>query len=452
MHPALERIREITLGTSFETDLFLVGGAVRDELLGRPHSSDFDLVTRGSSADLARLIYGSGASPFAPAIFARFGTAMVTVEGFQIELVTARKESYSEDSRKPQVTAATYEEDAARRDFTVNTLCRSVHSRELFDPLNLGLNDLKSKILRTPLDPAATFFDDPLRMLRAVRFRWKLGFEPAEGLFDAIRASAFRLEIVSAERIRDELDKILSHPTAPSAFQDLLELDLLPRFAPEFSALVGVHQGKFHHLDAWEHTLLVLKNAGCGDLALSWSALLHDISKPETRTVDEQGNIRFFTHEVKGADRAREILRRLRYSEGFVETVAKLVKNHMRLGTAESWSPSASRRLIRDMGENLDRLFELVNADANALRPGVRVMDIDALRAQVAKTAAITPPNTLESPLSGAEIMELLDIEPGPKVGQVKAWLLEKVLDGTLLPDDKDSARALTLSGFAFSL
>ncbi len=448
-HPALEAIRHATLGTPFENDLFLVGGAVRDELLGRVHDTDFDLVTRGPSAHLAHLLYAKGVSTIAPVTYPRFGTAMVHVEGVPVELVTARKESYTDESRKPTVEPATYEEDAARRDFTVNALYWSIHSEHLSDPTAMGLPDLENEVLRTPLDPDATFYDDPLRMLRAVRFRWKLGFAPAEGLYESIKRIAERLEIISMERIRDEIDKILGLPLAHLAFVDLMELGLLKQFAPEFVEMVGVDQGKYHHLDVWEHTLLVLKNAGHKDLALAWAALLHDVSKPETRMVDDDGNIRFYTHEVKGAAKAGVILRRLRYSEDFATCVQQLVKNHMRIGTAEQWGDSASRKLMRDLGENLERLLQLVDADANALRPGVRALDIGAIRDHLERVANATPVAKLESPLSGKEIMTLLSLAPGKEVGEVKQWLLERVLEGALAPDDVESARAMVTAAFS---
>ena len=273
MHPAIELIRQATIGTAFEGDLFMVGGSVRDELLGLPHGNDFDLVTRGSSSELAQLLYKAGISSISPVTYERFGTAMVRVEGVDIELVTARKESYDSDSRKPIVQAATYLEDTLRRDFTVNTLMRSVQTGELVDPLGIGVDDLRNRVLRTPCDPDATFIDDPLRMLRAIRFRWKLGFEPAIGLYESIRRNVDRLAIVSWERIRDEIVKILDHPNGPDAFAEMMDLGLFKVVAPEFVAMVDCEQGRYHHLDVWNHTLLVMRNAGNQDRTLTLAAL-----------------------------------------------------------------------------------------------------------------------------------------------------------------------------------
>lgn len=451
MHPALEAIREATMGTPFEGELWLVGGAVRDELLGLPADQDFDIVLVGSSEDLARLLYDKRVSTIAPVIYERFGTAMVQVRGAQVELVTARKESYESGSRKPQVEPATLEEDARRRDFTVNTLMKNLHSGELLDPLGLGREDLQNRVLRTPLDPEATFHDDPLRMLRAVRFRWKLGFEPAKGLYGAIKRESHRLKIISGERIRDELTKMLSYPTAADALDDLMQLNLLEQFAPELPPMVGVDQGAYHHLDVWEHSLLALRNVGTEDLVLSLAALLHDVGKPETRFVDEQGKVRFFGHENIGAEMAERLLRRLKLPVKEIDQVRLLIRNHMRLTAIKDFSATAARRLVRDLGDQLPRLMRLIEADRAAHKPGVDHGDLPAVKALVAKVQAETPAETLESPLSGAEIMELLDVAPGPEVGKWKARLTELVLDGIITPEDKDGARAALLRAVAES-
>jgi len=442
MHPALGRIRQETLGTPYEGDLYLVGGAVRDELLGFPHNTDFDLVTRQSAPDLARFLYERGASEIAPVTYERFGTAMVRVEGIDVELVTARKESYDEHSRKPNVEPATYEEDASRRDFTVNTLMRGVHDGDLKDPLGKGQDDLQARVLRTPLDPAATFHDDPLRMLRAVRFRWKLHFQPAPGLYESIRATRERLRIISLERVRDELLKMLALPDADHALRDLMELGLLDIFAPEFRPMVGCTQGSYHHLDVWDHSLLVLRNAGPADPILALAALLHDVGKPATRFVDDEGNVRFFGHESVGAEMTRELLRRLKLPQREVDLVATLVRNHMRLGSSPEFTAAAARRLVRDLDGEVERLLQLVEADANGLKAGVRVLDLAPIRARLEDVRLATPRETLESPLSGQEIMELRQLPPGREVGRLKQVLTEMVLDGTLAPDDKEGAKA----------
>jgi len=441
----LATIAEATRGTAFESDLWLVGGAVRDALLGREHKNDFDLVTRGSSADLAQLLFDKGVSPIRPVTYERFGTAMVEAEGVKIEIVTARRESYNPESRKPNVEPATLEEDARRRDFTANALLRNLHTGELYDPLRQGLADLRAGILRTPLDPAETFHDDPLRMLRAVRFRWQLGFTPAEGLYESIKAESKRLKIISAERIKDELIRMLGLPRASNALRDLMDLRLIHQFAPEFEEMRGVDQGHFHHLDVWDHTLLVLENAGHDDLILSLGALFHDVGKPRTRSVDKDGHIRFFSHESVGAQMTHEILRRMKFPQRDVDAVTGLVKNHMRLGSSPEFTPAAARRLLRDLDDQVERLLDLVEADASGLRPGVKVLDLTAIRSRLKEAREKTPLSVLESPLSGEEIMALLGLESGPDVGRWKKLLTEKVIEGELQPGDKSSATEILL-------
>lgn len=445
MHPVLMKIQNAIQGTPWDGDLFLVGGAVRDELLGLPESNDFDLVTEKSAPDLARLLWDQGIASFAPVTYERFGTAMVEVDGIKIELVTARKESYEKKSRKPVVANGTYLDDAKRRDFTINTLSRSLATGELADPLGCGIDDLENRILRTPLDPVKTFDDDPLRMLRAVRFRWRFNLEPAKGLYDAIYMRRSRLKIISFERIRDELCKMLVHPSAPEALDDLMRLKIYDFIAPEFNAMKGCEQGDYHHLDVWDHTRKVVANAihDFGpDLVLSLGALLHDVGKPPTKTLDDQGKIRFFGHEAEGEKMARVILNRWKFSGDEIDTVCKLVKNHMRLGSAPELTDSAARRLIRDLGKDLDRLLNLVDADANALKTGVRVMDVDAIREKIVQVQLQTPASSLASPLSGQEIMEIAGVPPGPEVGKLKRLLDEAVIEGKFTPDDKEAAIA----------
>lgn len=456
MHQALARVAEATRATQFEGRVWLVGGAVRDELLGLSvDTNDFDLVVEGDALELARLLAERGVSSIEPVVYPRFGTALVRVEGSNVELATARRESYDPTNRKPTVRPATLAEDARRRDFTVNALMRGLHDGHLIDPLRVGLADLEARVLRTPLDPVQTFHDDPLRMLRAVRFRWKLGLEPAPGLYEAIEAEAGRLHqpddererpVVSAERIRDEWVKMLAHPTAANALGDLMALGLIDQFAPELRAMQGVDQGSFHHLDVWEHTLLVIDNLHRSkpepSASLVLAALLHDVGKPRTRFIDEHGAVRFFGHESLGAEMAASLLRRLRFANETVEEVALLVHNHMRLGSFDRPTLGAARRLVRDLGDRLDDLFRLVEADADALRPGVRRLDLTPIRTLVDQVATATPAARLECPLSGEEIMNATGWGPGEGIGKVKRMLLEEVLEGRLDPGDKAGALA----------
>lgn len=452
MDPALFEIARVTRGTVFEGGLWLVGGAVRDSLLGAPQPADLDIVLESDALDLAQLLRQTGVSDIEPVVYPRFGTALIMVGGANVELITARRESYNEMSRKPNVEPATLKEDALRRDFTVNTLLRNIHTGEMLDPTGCGLKDLNEGILRTPLEPKRTFYDDPLRMLRAVRFRWKLGFTPAPGLYESVRQEAHRLDIISAERIRDEWVKMLSAPTATAAMRDLMDLGLLDRFAPEFHEMVGVDQGKWHHLDVWEHSLLVVDNLYKGptrpQVGHVLGALLHDIGKPRTRILDADGEIRFFGHETTGAAMSEKLLRRLKFSNEDIEPVVALVKNHMRLGSFDHFTSAAARRLLRDMGDQTDALLALVEADAASLKPGVRSMDLTSIRERLDEVRSATPVETLESPLSGDEIMAITGVPPGPEVGRIKAGLLDEVLEGRILPGDTEHARVWVQANF----
>ncbi len=447
-HHAVQSLTRALQDSPWAGQLWLVGGCVRDTLLGRPLKNDFDLVLEGDAVAVTEWLWAHKRCDFPPVQYPRFGTAMAHIGRSQFEFVSARKESYDEDSRKPHVSGATLLDDAQRRDFTCNTLMVNLHSGELLDLIGTGLEDLRSGLLRTPLDPRQTFFDDPLRMLRAVRFKTQLGFAYDDDLKAALFEERERLEVISAERIREEFSKILTLPNATEGLRDLMEFQLMPWIIPELEAMVGVTQGKWHHLDVWEHTLLVIENANSDDLTLALACLLHDIAKPATRSVDSERQIRFFSHEVVGASMSREILQRLRYSNDVIEDVSLLVKNHMRLSSAAELSKPATRRLIRDLNDQLDRLILLVDADAKALKPGVKALDIESIRTRIEAVRIETPAEKLRSPLTGDEVMELLGLEPGPQVGKAMQFLTDRVIEGELLPDDKELAEQLLVEWF----
>ncbi len=442
MHPTLELIRKLTLGTQFEGDLFLVGGAVRDEILFGQASEDLDLVSTRPSREIVDFLWQSDVCDHFPVVYERFGTAMVSIGGVKVEFVQTRKESYSARSRKPDVEPGTLLQDAQRRDFTINALLKSIHSGEIVDPLGTGLDDLRSRVLRTPLEPRKTFHDDPLRMLRAVRFRHRLGFEFAPGLSDSIRTSAPRLQIISKERIRDEFIKMLMHPSAADALNDLFELELLAQFAPEFTPLKGCTQGKFHIDDAWDHTRAVVNQVhhianGEPELITVLAALLHDIAKPQTRTEPNPGEVHFYGHDHAGAAVARQVLKRLKFPSTTIQQVAFLVDNHMRLASHQEFGAPAIRRLIRDIGDLLPQFLDLCEADRLSHRHPEPLTDF---RRRVAELQAQEPKDRLESPLSGEEIMSVLGLTQGRDVGLWKDRLTEARLDGTIT--DKESAEA----------
>lgn len=418
-----------------------MGGCVRDRLLGALDPDDLDLVVQGSALEAATLLFDKGVAEAPPAVYPRFGTAMVMILGRRIELATSRSESYQHGSRKPEVAPASLEEDMLRRDFTLNALMECLWTGEVIDLLGTGLKDLENRILRTPRDPLLTFTDDPLRMLRAVRFKHRFGLSYSDGLEEAISAKAPEAAHLSGERIRDELVKMITAPTAAEAIDDLRRLGLLDVFAPELSAMKGVHQGGAHHLDVWDHSLLTLKQAKTSDLTLALACLLHDIGKPSTKSLEPDGRIRFFKHEDVGEKMAFDLLSRLRISQKQAKEVSLLVKNHMRLGSLKSMTPSAARRLIRDLGDAAEKLLDLIQADILALKPGQDVMDLTPFRQAIAQVREAESVPQWESPLDGAEISELTGIPPGPQIGQLKELLREEAIEGRILPGDKEAAR-----------
>lgn len=460
--PTLTLLRDALRGTDYEGRVYIVGGYVRDKLLGRPKTGrleDIDLVLEDDALALARALHRRGASRIKPVTFESFGTAMVKVappgapeaDWVQVELVTARKETYRQGSRKPVVVPGTLQTDAERRDFTVNTFLENLHTGEIRDPLGRARTDLDAGILRTPLDPVVTFTDDPLRMLRACRFAAKLGFEVAPETYAALSENAFRCTPehgIAFERVKEELNKTLLAPGAARGLEMMRETTLLARFAPELAALHGVTQNRFHRYDVWTHTLIALSNlpedAG---LLIRLAVLFHDIGKPATRSEDvATGDVHFYGHEDVGAEITKAVLSRLRYSNDEIETVTKLVALHMRYGAydAEQWTDAAVRRLIRTVGPLRGDLFTLARADISACNTDdFPTADLDGLQARMEQIEATAHVTQATSPLSGQEIMERLALKPGPLVGKVKDALTDAVVAGDLGPDDKEGAERM---------
>jgi poly(A) polymerase len=447
---ALERLRLGLSGTPYEGKVYLVGGYVRDKLLGRPLPSDVDLVLEGDALQLAQFLYERGIADHPPVTYPRFGTAMVHIGKLTVELVTARAESYHDTSRKPaKVQPATLSDDALRRDFTVNTLLENLHTGEIVDPLGIGLSDLQAKLLRTPRDPHETFYEDPLRMLRAVRFTVQLGFTLDPAATQAIREQAERLKIVSIERIQTEFTRLMDSPQAAAGLQMLLEMGLLSQFAEPLLPMVGCTQNEYHLYDVWGHSLKTMENIDPTGLEIpAWevrlAALLHDVGKPATKSVDEDGTIHFYEHDRVGAQIARDWLRTLRYSNETIERITTLVRLHMRPGFyTPQWSDAAVRRLIRDASDLLEPLLRLAEADIKAQRQDVLHADIAALRQRIAQVQAAQPPTRWRSPLTGEQIMRHFGLKPSPVVGRLKRYLEEQVIEGTLHPDDTEHALRL---------
>src|ERR1700681_2156187 len=406
---------------------WVVWGYVRDKMLGRPHPNPDVVVEGGDALKLAeRFAELAGAAP--PVTFERFGTAQVALPGHLVEFVTARSESYAPDSRKPDVRPATLEEDLRRRDFTINTLLMDLDGR-LHDALG-GRQDLEARVLRTPTDPLRTFADDPLRMLRAVRFASELGFELAPDLLPAMRLMKGRLAppVISAERIADELRRMLVSPRPRPALELLDAGGLLEAVLPEVAACKGVLQSGYHTHDVFGHTLLTVEGVP-PDLVLRLAALFHDVGKPSTATPDGAST----GHENVGAELARSALERLRFSQKEIETVVKLVRLHLRpVYYSSEWSDGAVRRLARDAGPVLDRLVTLARADIGA-SAYPEPEKLDELQARI-EAVLSERPSRLAPLVTGDDVMRARGIAPGPEVGRIKKRLEEMVIDGDLPP------------------
>jgi poly(A) polymerase len=406
---------------------WVVGGYVRDKLLERPHPNPDVVVERGDALKVAvRFAELAGAEP--PVTFERFGTAQVTLPGHLVEFVNARAESYEADSRKPDVRPASLDEDLRRRDFTINTLLMDLDGG-IHDPLG-GRKDLEAGILRTPTDPLRTFADDPLRMLRAVRFAAELGFEPAPDLIPAMRQMKGRLAppVVSAERIADEVRRMLISPRPRLAIELLDAGELLEVVLPDVAACKGVPQTGYHTHDVFGHTLLTVERVP-SDLVLRLAALFHDVGKPSTAT----GDGAFTGHENVGAELARSALERLRFSQKEIETIVKLVRLHLRpVYYSSEWSDGAVRRLARDAGPVLDRLMALARADI-AASAYPEPEKLDHLQARI-EAALSERPSRLAPLVTGEDVMRVRGISPGPEVGRIKKRLEELVIDGEVAP------------------
>ncbi|MDH7600695.1 MAG: CCA tRNA nucleotidyltransferase [Armatimonadota bacterium] len=453
MQHALTILREATKNTPYEGKLYVVGGAVRAKYLppdsrnrhaesSETENEDVDIVLEGNALELAEFLFSKGVCKHKPVAYPRFGTAMITIGNTQVELASARKESYEPTSRKPYTEPATLLDDVMRRDFTINTLLENLHTGEVMDLTGKALADIRDRIIRTPRDPEKTFEEDPLRMLRAIRFATRLGFSIHEETFNAIRSMAHRLEIVSPERIRDEFVKILMSANAAWGLEKLLESSLLQQFAPELAAMRGVTQNVYHLYDVWTHTLKTVEAISPDEgLLLRLAALLHDIGKVQTRTVDEQGNVHFYGHQTVGAKMARDFLQRLRFPNSLIDKVAFLILMHLRVGEYHNqWSDAAVRRLIRDLGDLLEEAIKLTQADKAAANPDAAYVDLEELKRRIAKVREEMSGRQFVSPLNGNEIMAVLGIGPGPEVGALKAFLESEVVDGRLKPGDKAAA------------
>ena len=440
-----ERLRPLVVETSELASLFeaaghrvyLVGGVVRDAVLGRA-SDDLDFTTDARPNDIEALVSG-----WADAVWTqgkRFGTIGLRYHGRNMEITTHRAEAYNADSRKPDVLFAdAIEADLSRRDFTVNAMALSLPDLQLIDPFD-GVGDLAASRLRTPLPPEESFSDDPLRMLRAARFVAGYGLVPDPVLTTAVLTMRSRLDIVSDERVRDELDKLMVVDKPGEGLWFLVSTGLADEFLPELPAL-ALEQDPIHrHKDVLAHTIAVVENTS-PDRLLRLSALFHDVGKPKTRSFGPRGAVSFHHHEVVGARMTRDRMKALRYSTDDIETVSRLVELHLRFHTYRmGWTDSAVRRYVRDAGPLLDQLNELTRCDCttrNAAKASALARRMDELEARIAELREQEELRSIRPDLDGNAVMARLGLRPGRDVGEALAFLLELRLDeGPLGPDE----------------
>lgn len=430
--------------------VYIVGGYVRDLLMQRKAPTDIDFVTEQSGIELAKAV-GKELGDLKVSVFKTYGTAMIKYHDLDLEFVGARKESYSEDSRKPAVETGTLEDDQKRRDFTVNALAISLNAEnfgELIDPFN-GRKDMQNKILRTPLEPAQTYSDDPLRMMRAIRFASVLHFEIEKNSLEAIKQEAERIKIVSMERIMVEFNKIMLSEKPSVGLKLMEETTLLEKIIPELTALRGIEEveGQTHKDNFW-HTLEVVDNISknTDNLWLRWAALLHDIGKAPTKKFVEKIGWTFHGHEFLGSKMVKNLFTRLKLPLGtdmkYVQKMVKLSSRPIAL-IDDGTSDSALRRLLFDAGEDLEDLFTLCKADIttkNASKQEKFKKNFEYVAKKIKEVEEKDHVRNFQPPISGEEIMEMFQLKPGREIGILKEKVKEAILEGEIA-NDKDEAR-----------
>ncbi|MFR9522994.1 MAG: HD domain-containing protein [Rikenellaceae bacterium] len=446
--PLFKRISKVV--DSMGVEAYVVGGYVRDYYLRRP-SNDIDIVIVGSGVEVAEALGKELKTNVS--IFRRFGTAMLHIDGHEVEFVGARKESYTPDSRKPSVEEGSLDDDQRRRDFTINAMAWCINADrfgELVDPFD-GMYDLEDCIISTPCDPDITFSDDPLRMMRAVRFATQLGFEIEEETFEAIERNAHRIEIISQERILLELNKIMLAPRPSMGFELLRHCGLLKLIFPEIEALAGVDKvGKHAHKDNFKHTMAVLDNVAqhSSDLYLRWAALLHDVAKPRTKAYDPKIGWTFHGHETLGSKMVPKIFRRMTLPLGEpMKFVQKLVFLHLRpiILSEDAVTDSAVRRLLFEAGEDIEALMTLCRADiTSGIESKVKryMANFELVEQKMHDLEERDRVRNFQPPINGDIIMKTYNVAPCAAIGQIKERIKNAILDGEI-PNQYDAAYEL---------